>query len=222
MKLVFSIRRRSSAISQSAWLLTAQARHDWSLRLSARDGPIHESQWEEVGSAQSSRECLQVRGMNFDQVRIIKQSEDIRPESQKEGLELGPAHVTQAHPDDFGWWTLQHDPIKEIRVAGENRPVMLAGMFPKLAVGLLLPEIRGVRTLAGQQRHQRSGQVFVNQQVFHEATRMVDLAALTRRAKSRHDRISSRSSCGWATRTSSTESPALRYARTVSTVIRVP
>jgi hypothetical protein len=72
--------------------------------------------------------------MDLNQVCVAKQTQDFRPESQKDRFKLGPANVTQANPDDFGWRSLKHDPIKEIGVPGENRPVMQAGMFPYLPV----------------------------------------------------------------------------------------
>jgi len=92
--------------------------------------------------------------MDLNQICITKKTKDIRPGSQKDRLKRSSANVSQANPDKLGWGTMKHDSVKEIRVPGDNRPVMQAGMIPKLPVCGLFSQICSVRALAGQKRYQ--------------------------------------------------------------------
>jgi|GEM_PF-2651673 len=98
--------------------------------------------------------------MDLNQICITKKTKDIRPGSQKDRLKRSSANVSQANPDNLGWGTMKHDSVKEIRVPGENRvpgdnrPVMQAGMIPKLPVCGLFSKICSVRALNGQKRYQ--------------------------------------------------------------------
>ena len=153
---------------------------------------------------------LQRCGMDFDKTGVAQQIQNCGPEPYQQTFEIRLADIPQTNPDHFGRRALQHDAIKKIGVTGENGPVALTCMNSQQMIACLRPEVGGVRTLDWQETCKRDRQVFVDEQVLHEASRTVERAALSRRAYSMHASTSSRPSCGWALRMSSIPSPAPR------------
>jgi len=94
----------------------------------------------------------------------------LRPTAEKEALQISFANVAEPDPDHFGGWPVKYESIEEISVPRDDIPVSLSGMFPELSVGRLLAEVGGMRTRDGNCGCERRRQIFVDQQVIHEAS----------------------------------------------------
>jgi hypothetical protein len=146
----------------------------------------------------------------FNEVRVIDQIHNARPDSEQQRFKICLSDVAQANPDDLGWRPLKHEAVKEISVTSKNRPVSLLGLIPKLEVGRSLAKVRGMGTIKREPSTKRSRKALVYEQVDHEASRTVERAELRLRAYSMQASTSALSRRGCASMTSSTASPAAK------------
>ena len=120
--------------------------------------------------------------MDFDQISINEERGDLRPETKQEAFQIPFSDIAQSDPDHLGRRSFKHQAVEEVGIPGENRRIPGSGMFPKLAIRHLLAKIGGMGAIQRKDGREGRWQIFVNQQVVHEASWMVERAELSRRA----------------------------------------
>ncbi len=112
--------------------------------------------------------------MNFYQVRLLQQAEDFRPLARDVRFQLRTQQIPRSDPHHFRRRTLDSQAIEEISILRHEDAIMRPSVTPKVQIGHPGAEFPRMDRFPAQRANERLREILIDEQLRHEARRMVE------------------------------------------------